>query len=258
MNSSPQPLVLRMAAAAFGFLPLMLLVLWAYEPARPFEYPTVRELLSSPYQEPGVALDAGAYRIRAALVLMTAVLCAFFGALRVSTARLACLAGLLASLLLTSPLLVNALLGAVDFLPAAAVFLSILAAGGLLLFGVRNMPATQLVLALLLLLLGMQLTLRTAAAVAIRSEPVLYVLDAAAQRPDDPHAQLALGLHLLSIDGPCQAIPLLRRAGARLAEGFAESGEKALFDAANSLVELSVTSDTSSEVCATELQESDH
>lgn len=246
----------KAAVALAAALPLLTLVLWAYEPALPYAYPDVTELLLSVYQSAATPLERSAFIARLCGAMLLALLALAVLLIRAENLYLSMLCGVLASSILTQPILVSWILAAEEFLPFISTVLACLFLSFLLIEVTRRLPAAAAPIAILCLLLGVSATVRTAGDIVVRSEPALFVLYNGAERPNDPEAQLALGMYLLSIGGECESVPYLSRAGETLAARFTAEEEAELRSVALYLAELPRSPDTFASKCINQPEES--
>lgn len=239
------------AIAICAAVPLFMLVWWAYDPAQAYRYPTVSELLLAPYKTAAILADqAGLVRRQLCAVGFAVLALVLFLWTNGRGGNRAILCGVLASCLLTPPPLVDWILGG-ESITSALGGVSVAALGAwLLLLLARRFPAIALPLALLCFLAGVGAAIRTAGDIVIRSEPMLYVLNNAARSPNDPAAQLALGMHLMSIGGDCEAAPYLRQAGQQLSERFSKEDQLDLYNVAVFLADFKAAPDNTELPCA--------
>jgi hypothetical protein len=217
-------------------LPLLLLALWAYVSAFPFQYPTVDELLLDPYSSAADALPEAFMRIRQLGVLIYICVLLVVMLRGVRTRSQAVLCGVLASAISTLPVIVPMVL------QGEAIILSLLALllAGVAVFGLRALairgPATAAPMTAITMIAGLLFGIQSAAEVALRSNPPLFVLANAARSPESLQAQLALGMHLLYIGGDEEAQPIILNVGEKLVEQYTDSGDDDLLAVAKELV----------------------
>lgn len=207
-------------SAAIGFAPLFIFALWAYSPAKPYAYPDVPTLLSTPYTSAAAPLPAAELKIRQ-VVLLAVALGSTFALLQFSRGgKGSLLCGVLGSLLLVQP-------SAVPWILSAEPVNQLLRAVGLFAGGVmaavlfaRHFPAVIVPLAAWSLFVGVILGVSSAETVVTRSNPPLFVLSEYVRKPDSAEAQLAVGMHFLAIGGREEALPYLRFAGKELSKRY--------------------------------------
>lgn len=216
-------------------MPLLLLAAWAYAPAQPISYHSPEVLLLEPYSGAAEARSVGLMLVRAILIVAAAI-CILGVGLRADQRKAQqWFMGVAAGLCLVSPVWVSIVLSGEwrgNVLPGLAAF----ALTCLLMLLVRKVSVIALSLGCILLLGGIYLSVQTAAAVMIRSNPPLQVLSWLAEEETTPERQLAGGLHFLSIGGVEEALPLLRAAGNSLSERYIH--DAALYQAATRLADI--------------------
>jgi len=208
--------------------PLLALVSWAYLHAIPYAYLSVEELLLQTYYAAAVPLPMTFFYSRAALICIYICALILFLLHRSNKRAEAVLAGVMSSFILTMPVFVPTLLGASE---AAVAILWLVVLGGCAI-GVQGLvvraSAVTAPLVVAFLLVGSYLSVISSAEIVLRSKPPLFVLANAARNQSKPDAQLALGMHLLSIGGGKEVEPILREAGRALELRFRQSGEEEL------------------------------
>ncbi|MFT7289172.1 MAG: hypothetical protein ACI87W_003301 [Halieaceae bacterium] len=229
-------------------LPLTALFVWVYAPALPFAYADVLTLLLESYEGRATPLSEAAMRWRQVAVIAVVWVPALWLLLRSAGAREMALAAVLGSLLLCLPFWVPWILsGTVGWTGAATLLLCALAS--LLLYGLAcRLRATILPVAVLCILLGVGLCVISSARVTLRSNPPLYVLQQVAVNPRSAEANLAMGLHLLSLGNRDQAYTYLATAGRALEQRYVHSSREDVLSAAGILLALDTPEPVGAEV----------
>lgn len=238
-----------------GFIPLAALAFWAYAPASPYDYPTLTDLLLSSYTTAAQPGDPTAMLIRAGALLFLAVLLTglLLWQCKQQRAASSLLAGACGAFLLTQPSLVPWVLQG-NAQSGWIALVGVFTGAGVLVVAVQRLPACAVPLILLIFLGGIGTAVAAASAALLRSNPPLFVLEQATRQPQMPAAQMALGMHLLSIGGMQAASPHFRLAGQQLLSTVDPQQQPEVYAAAERLVELTEAPQNSVD----EIQMSDH
>lgn len=200
----------RLIAALLACVPLIALLVWAYAPAVVSHYPTIAEMILGASALPLPTVNPQE-RIIAVVLVVALGLAVLAPVLR--SAAAAVFSGALAGTLALNPLLVSALLGTE---PRWTVLITIYGvclvgmAGVLLL--TRKLNASLWAFAMLILLAGTALSVRTAALVVLHGNPPLHTLNAIARYPGSASANLAMANHMVFLRGENIAVRYYQRA----------------------------------------------
>lgn len=232
-------MMLRVLLCFSGFATTASVYLWIYSTGEPFVFLTLEQLLLDPYEGAAKRLDHGAFLVRKWSLVVAAAISAVVVSALLRRSASAFLSGVFGGMLLLLPSLVPWVLAA-DGLVSIGVFgLGLLVVALLVVIIDRSLPATAAPLSGLLLLLSIHLAVQSAAAVTLRSNPPLQVLAWLAAGDQSARAQLAGGMHYLSIGGQEQALPHLIAAGKALEGRFEDPAQADLREAAERLAALS-------------------
>ena len=232
-------MMLRMLLCFAGLATTAFIYLWVYSTTEPYVFLTLEQLLLDPYEGAAKQLDHGAFLIRKWSLVAAAAITAFITCALQRRPGSAFLSGVLVGMLSLLPRLTPWVLSAEGLLAISIFGVGLLVVAVLAVMIDRWLPATAAPLSGLMLLLSIHLAVQSAAAVTLRSNPPLQVLAWLAAGDQSASAQLAGGMHYLSIGGQEQALPHLIAAGKALEGRFEDPAQAELRNAAERLAALS-------------------